>query len=194
MNPSEIFLASVGDLSSDVVGALLTVVASPQLNSFVVVLRGLFVIVSIILAVLIVLLFLQANIFSSWKRKYYDWYQPADTEKRITEISEAWQSIVDHFEHSPGPQSWQEAVVAADKILYFALGELDFAGATITEKLYHVTPAEIRNLGEVISAHKAASTFSDNLGATISYERAAEIIAVYGTALQELGVITQSRQ
>lgn len=191
MDPSEVFTVYLKDLGSASVGAFLAVSGSEEVRSTLGFLRAVLIIASLVLALLITWLVRKANLIDGWKRKYYQWYRPSEPEKKIKKLGETWQVIGNLVESSFDQRSYRRAVLAADTVLYAVLNQFSFVGETVAEKLHHVTPAEIRNLGQLIQAHKTVATLRENTRAEVSQDRAQEIIKVYTSALQDLGSLTR---
>ncbi len=186
-NPSEQFLEFAKNLGSDSIEVLSAVAANQSLRATVSGLRALFIFVGIVFAVLIVIIARKAHFVAGLKKKYYEMYLPAKSSPK-TAPTYSWKAIGSLVESASPASEYREAVLAADEILYSALRERDLPGETSEEKLYHVTPAEIRNLGRLIRAHRVAAILRETPEAYLSQGETRTLIDIYATALQELGV------
>lgn len=86
------------------------------------------------------------------------------------------------------PDSWQLAIIQADKLLDQALRERGVAGSTLGERLKH-GKALFSNIDHVWKAHKLRNRIAHEADATVSKRTAAEALKIFKQALTDLGAL-----
>jgi len=86
-------------------------------------------------------------------------------------------------------QSYNMAVVEGDKLLNKALCEMGVPGKTMGERLKKCGKEKFSQLNAVWNAHKLRNQIAHEPGFKIEYHQARHALAVYKTALRDLGAI-----
>ncbi|HAC56430.1 TPA: hypothetical protein DCF80_02925 [Candidatus Saccharibacteria bacterium] len=86
------------------------------------------------------------------------------------------------------PESWQFAIMSADKLLDSALKERGVSGATMGERLKNAGP-HIRNIDNVWRAHKLRNRIAHDDGVTVTKRQANEALKIFKQALIDLGAL-----
>ena len=84
--------------------------------------------------------------------------------------------------------SWQLAIIQADKLLDQALKERGVNGETLGERLKNAKPL-LSNLDDVWRAHKLRNRIAHEPDATVSKRNASESLKIFKRALTELGAL-----
>lgn len=84
--------------------------------------------------------------------------------------------------------SWQLAILNADKLLDQALRERGVAGTTLGERLKNAKPF-LSNIDAVWRAHKLRNRIAHDDGATVSKRQAIEALKIFKRALTDLGAL-----
>lgn len=79
-------------------------------------------------------------------------------------------------------------ILKADDALARALSTRGLPGRGLSEMLNYVTPAEVRNLFEVLQAHGAAEALRENPAFLVPQAEAERLFGIYKAALTDLGV------
>lgn len=86
------------------------------------------------------------------------------------------------------PDSWQLAIIQADKLLDQALRERGVAGETLGERLKNAKPY-LSNIDNVWKAHKIRNHIAHDADATVSKRHASEAMKIFKRALTDLGAL-----
>lgn len=86
------------------------------------------------------------------------------------------------------PDSWQLAIIQADKLLDLALKERGVPGETLGERLKNAKPY-LSNIDSVWRVHKLRNNIAHDNDATVSKRHAGEALKVFKRALTELGAL-----
>lgn len=108
--------------------------------------------------------------------------QMLDQEKYRSEWLRISQSITDN------PDSWQFAVLSADKLLDKAMRERGIPGDTMGERL-KVSKNRFSNINRVWEMHKLRNRIAHEHNVNVSKRQAGEALKVFKKALQELGAL-----
>lgn len=85
-------------------------------------------------------------------------------------------------------ESWQFAVVSADKLLDTALRERGIRGATLGERLKNAD-THLTNIDHVWRAHKLRNRIAHEEGVVVSKRQTTEALSVFKRALTDLGAL-----
>lgn len=86
------------------------------------------------------------------------------------------------------PESWQLAIIHADKLLDQALRERGVPGGTLGERLKNATPY-LTNIDSVWKAHKVRNRIAHETDAAVSRRQAGEAMKIFKRALTDLGAL-----
>lgn len=86
------------------------------------------------------------------------------------------------------PETWQFAIMNADKLLDTALKERGVAGTTLGERLKNAKPY-VNNIDSVWRAHKLRNRIAHDDGVKVSQRQAAEALKIFKRALTDLGAL-----
>ena len=87
------------------------------------------------------------------------------------------------------PQSYNMAVIEGDKLLDKALMEMGMSGHTMGERLKKCGREKFSQTNAVWNAHKLRNQIAHESGFKVEYHQAKHALAVYKTALRDLGAI-----
>lgn len=104
-------------------------------------------------------------------------------------LSSEWNSVRERLRE--GFADYSKLILDATALMQRFLAEAGYEGETIEDQLIHVTPAEIRNLGEVLSAWRKAQMLQENEDVTATFEEAQMVLGAYEAALVELGMLSR---
>lgn len=97
-----------------------------------------------------------------------------------------WLSITQNTGSTP--DSWQFAIISADKLLDSALRDRGVAGATLGERLKN-SGSYINDIDAVWRAHKLRNRIAHEDGVTVSKRQASEALKIFKRALSDLGAL-----
>lgn len=86
------------------------------------------------------------------------------------------------------PETWQFAIMSADKLLDSALRERGVAGETLGERLKNAKPY-LSNIDSVWRAHKLRNRIAHDDGVKVSQRQAGEALKIFKRALTDLGAL-----
>ena len=86
------------------------------------------------------------------------------------------------------PETWQFAIMSADKLLDSALRERGVAGTTLGERLKNAKPY-LANIDSVWRAHKLRNRIAHDDGVKVSQRQASEALKIFKRALTDLGAL-----
>ena len=86
------------------------------------------------------------------------------------------------------PETWQFAIMSADKLLDSALRERGVAGETLGERLKNSKPY-LSNIDSVWRAHKLRNRIAHDDGVKVSQRQASEALKIFKRALTDLGAL-----
>lgn len=86
------------------------------------------------------------------------------------------------------PETWQFAIMNADKLLDAALKERGVAGTTLGERLKNAKPY-LSSIDSVWRAHKLRNRIAHDDGVKVSQRQAAEALKIFKRALTDLGAL-----
>ena len=86
------------------------------------------------------------------------------------------------------PETWQFAIMSADKLLDSALRDRGVAGETLGERLKNAKPY-LSNLDSVWRAHKLRNRIAHDDGVKVSQRQAGEALKIFKRALTDLGAL-----
>lgn len=101
-------------------------------------------------------------------------------------VKNKWQEI-ENLIAQKNPSASKTAVMEADKLLGYVLGEMGYSGS-IADKL-KATPKKFSNLNDVWSAHKFRNHLVHDIHAEGLYFQAKDAIDKFRQAFRDLGVI-----
>lgn len=85
-------------------------------------------------------------------------------------------------------ESWQFAILSADKLLDSALRDRGVAGETLGERLKNAKPY-LSELDKVWRAHKLRNRIAHEDGVSVSRRQATEALKIFKKALTDLGAL-----
>lgn len=85
-------------------------------------------------------------------------------------------------------ESWQFAIMSADKLLDSALRDRGVGGETLGERLKSAKPY-ISNIDGVWRAHKLRNRIAHDDGVRVTHRQAAEALKIFKRALIDLGAL-----
>jgi len=97
-----------------------------------------------------------------------------------------WLEITQRFGDSS--ESWQFAVMSADKLLDAALHDRGVAGESLGDRLKNAKPY-LSNIDSVWRAHKLRNRIAHDHNVAISKRQAAEALKIFKRALADLGAL-----
>ena len=86
------------------------------------------------------------------------------------------------------PETWQFAIMSADKLLDSALRDRGVAGTTLGERLQNAKPY-LSNIDSVWRAHKLRNRIAHDDGVKVSQRQASEALKIFKKALTDLGAL-----
>lgn len=86
------------------------------------------------------------------------------------------------------PQTWQFAIMSADKLLDSALRDRGVVGETLGERLKNAKPF-LSNIDGVWRAHKLRNQIAHDDGVKVSQRQASEALKIFKKALTDLGAL-----
>lgn len=87
-----------------------------------------------------------------------------------------------------GPDSWQLAIIQADKLLDQALRERGVAGETLGERLKNAKPL-LTNIDAVWKAHKLRNQIAHDTDAKVTKRSASDAMRTFKKSLIDLGAL-----
>lgn len=85
-------------------------------------------------------------------------------------------------------ETWQFAIMSADKLLDSALRDRGVAGETLGERLKNAKPY-LSNIDSVWRAHKLRNRIAHDDGVKVSQRQAGEALKIFKKALTDLGAL-----
>ncbi len=168
----------------EIIQSLFQFIISPQFTGWLLVLKIVFIIFSLILLGFIIF----ALIKTTWLKWLIIWdlqeiltYRPFGLRK----IEKEWQKIKGKLE-SEIESDWKLAIIEADKIMDNILSRMDFGGGSLGERLEGLTSASLPNIEEVKEAHKIRNNIIHDPTYQLSLEEARRVVAIYEKALTDL--------
>lgn len=86
------------------------------------------------------------------------------------------------------PESWQFAIISADKLLDSALRDRGVSGETLGERLKNAKPY-VSDIDKVWRAHKLRNRIAHEDGVSVSRRQTAEALKIFKKALTDLGAL-----
>jgi hypothetical protein len=86
------------------------------------------------------------------------------------------------------PETWQFAIISADKLLDCALRERGVSGNTLGERLKNAKPY-LSNIDAVWRAHKLRNRIAHDDGVKVTQRQAGEALKIFKRALTDLGAL-----
>ena len=86
------------------------------------------------------------------------------------------------------PETWQFAIMSADKLLDSALKDRGVVGTTLGERLKNAKPY-LSNIDSVWRAHKLRNRIAHDDGVKVSQRQASEALKIFKKALTDLGAL-----
>jgi len=168
------------------------IVASGPIQTTLLILKALFIALGIVLLFFAVKYLFKSGILKDKKRNYL-WYFDTEKEKAAAgkdEWHHTWGRIHDRIHSATNDTDATWAVLEADALFGVALEEKGFGGENLTERLSYMTPSDLRNLADVLAAHRQAEAVRSGGTLSIPLEEARRYIDAYHKALLELGILT----
>jgi len=163
---------------------LIPFIISPQFTGWLLVLKILFIVLSLIFLGFIIFVLVK----TTWLKRMIIWdlqefltYQPFGLRK----IEKEWQKIKGRLE-SEMESEWKMSIIEADKIMDNILGRMEFGGKSLGEKLEKLTTASLPNIEEVKQVHKIRNNIIHDPNYRLSLEEAKRVITIYEKALTDL--------
>lgn len=97
-----------------------------------------------------------------------------------------WLAITQNAGNSP--ETWQFAIVSADKLLDSALRDRGVAGTNLGERLKNAKPY-LSNIDSVWRAHKLRNHIAHDDGAKVTQRQASDALKIFKRALTDLGAL-----
>jgi len=163
---------------------ILPFLISPQFSGWLLVLKIIFIVISLIL-----LGFIIFGLFkTTWLKQLIIWNLQEFLTYRhfgLRKIEKEWQKIKGRLV-SELESEWKLAVIEADKIMDNILSQMGFKGASLGERLDKVTFAYLSNIEELREAHKIRNNIIHDPTYKLSLEEAKRVITIYEKALTDL--------
>jgi hypothetical protein len=99
-----------------------------------------------------------------------------------------WQTIVKHVEGSPTPESYQYAIVQADKLIDQLLKDLKFPGEHLADRLGYLNGGGIKSLDGVWDAHRIRNDIAHSPSLTLSVREGQAALNKYEAFFRELQI------
>lgn len=169
---------------TEIINSTISFIISPQFTGWLLALKILFIVLSLILAGFIIFALLK----TSWLKRLIIWdlqeiltYRPFG----LRRIEKEWQKIKGRLEIEQESE-WKLAIIEADKIMDDILNRMGFGGASLGERLGRLTVVSLPNIEEVKEAHKIRNDIIHDPSYRLTLEEAKRVIAIYEKALTDL--------
>ena len=158
----------------------------PEFEGFLLYLRVIFIVISLIFLISIIILFLK----TSWGRARYleaitefVAYRPFG----VKETFKHWNKIMKRLE-TDREFEYKLAVIESDSLLDAVFKKMGYKGEDFIQKLEQIDPSVLSNLKEVWKAHKIRDNVVHDPDYQLTLDQAKTVLAIYEKALRELEV------
>ena len=112
-------------------------------------------------------------------------------EKKVTEISETWEAIMNHLS-SANPSDWKLAILEADIMLDEMIRGMAYPGENLGERLKIVRREDMQTLDLAWEAHKVRNRIAhDGARFEIDQTEARRVLGLYGKVFGEFKYISE---
>jgi hypothetical protein len=159
-------------------------IISPDFSGWLLVLKILFIIISLIFLGFIVFVLTK----TSWLKRMWVWdlieffsFRPYG----VRRMAKTWTKITSRLE--TGLESeYKLSVIEADSALDYILKRMEFGGETLGERLEKLTAATLPNLKQVWEAHKIRNNIVHDPDYRLTLDEARRVLGIYEQALRDL--------
>jgi len=163
---------------------LISFLVSPVWSDWLIIVRLIFIIISLFLVGLIVFTLSK----TSWLK--YIFFQDATEVLTyrpfgVKKIEKDWRKIVSRLDAGLEPE-YKLAVIEADNMMNETLKRMGYGGSSLGERLEKLTAATLPNVDEVKEAHKVRDNIVHDPNYKLSLEEAKKTLGVFEKALRDL--------